>query len=69
MLLKSDTESIAASIIYWCIIYTAANPYNTDAEPAYCICKNLVAMTKLCKKISCKRYRIAQSMWGFSRGV
>lgn len=49
-LLKSDTESIAASIIYWCIIYTAANPYHTDAEPAYCICKNLVAMTKLCKK-------------------
>lgn len=41
MLLKSDTESIAALIIYWCIIYTAANPYHTDAEPANAYAKIL----------------------------
>lgn len=67
-LLKSDTESIAASIIYWCIIYTAANPYHTDAEPAYCICKNLVAMTKLCKKSLVKDIEL-HNQCGFFRGV
>lgn len=70
-LLKSDTESIAASIIYWHIIYmyTDANPYHTDAEPAYCICKNLVAMTKLRKKSLLKDIELHNQCGFLSRGV